>query len=203
MGGTKILGTGITLLVLGLALIGMNILQFSANPLFFMVGAGLSILGGVAMVSAFIGIAGNEYIPREGIRAGDQTAFSVGLLRCMIAISIADDVLDDGEVTEIQRIYKHLTGASISAQVITETANQMMEEKAEIAAELSTMVKTLDKASKDKLIIASLYILAADGDMDDRELCMLDDIRQGLKLSINHVEKLKKNFLEKRDLRAV
>jgi hypothetical protein len=47
------------------------------------------------------------------------------------------------------------------------------------------------------------YAVAADGDMDERELVMLDNIREGLNLSINHVEKIKTNFLSKRELREV
>ena len=199
--GTKILGTGILFLIAGLSLVGGHMFHIIENPVFFTAGAITAMLGVVMMGSAFLTLAGAEYIPQEGIRVGDQNAFSVALLRCMLAISIADDVLDDSEITELQKVYKHLTKNEIGEDVIRDTANEMMEqEEYSIQVELSTMVSTLDNASKEKLIIASLYILAADGDMDERELLMLDEIRIGLKLSIGKVEKIKKNFLSNREL---
>ncbi|MGH1456587.1 MAG: TerB family tellurite resistance protein [Alphaproteobacteria bacterium] len=200
MVGTKILGGGVAILIFGLALVGAHSLQIIAHPFVFAGGIISAIIGVVLMITGFVTLAGSEYMPKTGIRSGDQNAFSIALLRCMLAISIADDVLDDDEITELQKVYKHLTKNEIGTDIIRDTAQHMMEQDTSIQTELSTMVGTLDKASKDKLIIASLYILAADGDMDERELIMLDEIRLGLKMSVGAVEKIKKDFLSKREL---
>ncbi len=199
MVGAKILGLGVLFLVIGIVFAGGHILHLFSNPFIFAGGMLSGIIGIVLMVIAFVALATSEYAP-EGIRAGDQNAFSLALLRCMLSISVADNVLDEEEITTLQKIYKHLTHNDLSAELIRETAKVMMEVDTNIETELGTMVDTLDKASKDKLILASLYILAADGDMDERELLMLDDIRAGLRLSRSHVEKMKKKFLKNKNL---
>ena len=80
------------------------------------------------------------------------------------------------------------------------TAEEMMAEGVDVEYELSTLEGALNKESKHKLIVASLYILAADGHMDEDEVAMLEFIREGLKLSRREVEGIKKNFLAKRAL---
>ncbi len=197
--GTKIMGFGILLLISGAAFLGMYFLQLITTPIVFTAGRSLFIIGFLTMMSGSL----TALIPKAGIRVGDQNAFSLALLRCMIAISIADDFLDDDEVKEISRIYTHLIKNDIDEQVIRDTAADMKDNDTSIETELMTVVDTLDNPHKEKLVIASLYILAADGDMDERELMMLDDIRLGLKLSLRQVDKIKSNFLSKRDLKEV
>ena len=200
---TKALGGGTFLFLCGVLLVGAHLFHFTTNPLVFTAGAIIALIGLVVMASGFLTLAGSEIFKKGGIRIGDQNAFSLALLRCMVAISIADDFLDDDEVAEISKIYTHLTNNEIDDQVIRDTAAYMQENDTSIETEMMTVVGTMDKPHKEKLVVASLYILAADGDMDERELMMLDDIRLGLKMSLRHLDKIKENFLSKRELNAV
>lgn len=197
---TKILGTGTVLLVLGVSGIGGFSFGFVNDPMALNAGIFLALIGFALMVSGFIALAGGEFGKRDLIEAGDSGVFTVGLIRCMVAISIADDHLDDTEITEIAKIYRHLTKTEISDDVIRQTADAMMEQGAKIEDELLIIEPTLTRDLKEKIIIASLYILAADDDMDERELLMLDDIREGLGLPLKRVEKMKADFLAKRNL---
>ncbi len=199
----KILKYGLFLLIAGLAMVGSYMAEISGNPMLYTAGMISALIGLVLMGAGFLTIVGLEYMPKKGIRDGDKNVFTIALLRCMLAISIADDFLDDDEVIEIKKIYKHLTENEIPEQVVRDTAQEMIDAGTDIESELLAMVDTIDKIHKEKLVIASLYILAADGDMDSRELLMLDNIREGLGMSINQVEKIKKNFLSKRELREV
>ncbi len=199
----KILKYGLFLLVAGLAMVGGYMAELSQEPLLYTAGMICALIGVILMGAGFLTIVGLEYMPKKGIREGDKNVFTIALLRCMLAISIADNFLDDDEVIEIRKIYKHLTQAEIPEEVVRKTAQEMIDAGTDIESELLATAGTMDKDHKDKLVIASLYILAADGDMDERELVMLDNIREGLNLSINHVEKIKTNFLSKRELREV
>lgn len=200
MGNTKFIGIGLALLVTGLAAVGARQFGFTDIPAVFMGGAFAAGGGAILMVMGVFALMGAEYRPREGLRAGDATLFSTGLIRCMIAISIADNHLDDSEISEIARIHKHLTKNSIGEAVIRETAEAMMAEGATIEHELSVIRGDLNNELKQKLIVASLYILAADGEIGQGELIMLENIREGLKLSFRQVENIKKQFLERRNL---
>ena len=200
---TKALGGGTFLFLIGVLMVGAHLFQFTTNPMVFGGGVIIAIIGLFLMASGFLTLAGSEIFKKGGIRVGDQNAFSLALLRCMVAISIADDFLDDDEVAEISKIYTHLTNNSIDDEVIRDTAAYMQENDTSIETEMLTVAGTMDKPHKEKLVIASLYILAADGDMDERELMMLDDIRLGLKMSLRQLDKIKADFLSKRELNTV
>ncbi len=192
---TKILGTGLLLLVLGLLSASSYSVGIVTEPMAFTIGAISAIIGVVTVVIGFLALAGGEFGKRDLMEAGDSAVFTVGLIRCMVAISVADNHLDDAEVVQIAKIYKHLTKTDIGADLIKQTADDMMESKSNIQDELVSIKPTLTKDLKEKIIIASLYILAADGEMDERELLMLDDIREGLGLPLKRVEKMKADFL--------
>lgn len=194
---TKILGTGTVILVCGVLSVGAYLFGFTPDPMFFTFGSFAAFVGFVTMVLGFFSLAGGEFGKRDLIEAGDSAVFTVGLIRCMIAISIADDHLDSTEITKISKIYKHLTKADISVDVIRSTADEMMQSKSKIEDELETIKPTLTRDLKEKIIVASLYILTADGDMDERELLMLDDIREALGLPLKRVEKMKADFFAK------
>ncbi|PCJ99465.1 MAG: hypothetical protein COA45_05365 [Zetaproteobacteria bacterium] len=203
MFSTKLLGIGTVILLLGILVIGSHTFHFTTSPAAPIVGSFMAISGFILMALGFFSLAGGEFGKKDLLHAGDSSAFSVALIRCMVAISIADDHLDDTEITEIARIYKHLLQVETNEDMIRNTAAEMKEYGVDIQNELKTVSKTLNKELKGKLITASLLILAADGDMDEGELIMLDDIRLGLGMSLPQIDKIKENFLNKRDLAQV
>lgn len=166
-------------------------------------GAGsiLIAVGGLLLIFGLFGSLFTEFKPHEGIHRGDTAIFSVALLRCMIAITVADNELEDREVVSVAKIYKHLTGSNIGERLIRDTAAQMMEEGVNIQKELSNTRDSIDRESKEKIILASLYILAADGVMDEGEELFLEDIREGLKVPMNRFSKIKNDFLKARTLK--
>lgn len=170
------------------------------NPMIFTIGGIVVIIGLLVMFSGLFALFSYTFTPKKGLHADDSNAFSLGILRCMLAITIADGIIDDSEIVQTAKIYKHLTGNEISHELISETAHDMKEQGVDIAAELRTLAPTLDRPLKEKLVVASLYILMADDDMDEGELMMLDDIRMGLGMSLGKCEKIKKNFMKNREL---
>ena len=197
---TKFLGTGQVMFVIGVLGIGAYMFEIVPDPNIFQVSAGMAVLGAVLTILGIVAVAGgavgDSISDSRGIHAGDGSVFSVGLLRCMLAITIADDRIDDTEIAQMKRIFKHLTGSPVDEETIRYTADQMLEEGADIKTELETIAPTLNKPLKKNIIVASLYILAADGVMDEDELLMLDDIREGLGMSYGACERIKKNFLK-------
>ncbi len=134
------------------------------------------------------------------MRSKNAGAFSMGLLRCIIAMSIADNILEDDEISEILRVYKQLTEWEVPEPVIRETADGMMKQGVSIELEIKNIARTLDEEQKETLILASLYILAADGDIAARELDMLEKIRTGLGLEPEKVEEIKTKFFAGKNL---
>ncbi|MCB1592245.1 MAG: TerB family tellurite resistance protein [Alphaproteobacteria bacterium] len=201
MSGNQSTAAGIVFLILGVLAIGLYQAQVVSNPM-VMGGGSISLaLGGFLLIFGRFGAAFKEYAPPSGIHRGDTAIFSHTLIRCMIAITVADDVLEDDEIKAVRSIYKRVTGSDISAKLVTDTAQGMMDSGVDIMTELRNTQASLDKESKDKIIIASLYILAADGVMDEGEELFLEDIRDGLKVPLARFNKIKKSFLASRSLK--
>lgn len=200
---TKFLGTGTLMFIIGLAAAVAFSLKLVPNPEIYTVGIGMAALGLACMLLGLLMIAFKAFAPQKGLEKGDTAAFSVGLIRCMLAISIADDHLDDSEIAQISKIYKHLTGATMDEETIRYTASEMMEYGSDIQAELQTLSHSLDHNLKDKLIRASLFILTADGEMDEDELITLDDIRLGIGMSLKQLDRIQKDFMKKQNVRKV
>lgn len=200
---TKILGTGTFLFVAGILAVGAYTLKMTPDPNVFAAGAGSALLGLVLMGLGFLTLAGKAVIPKSGIQNADSAAFSIGLIRCMLAISIADDYLDDDEVAQIAKIYKHLTGAEIAEETIRDTAAEMQQYGINIENELKNVAPSLDNDLKEKLVIASLFILTADGDMDEDEWIMLDDIRLGIGMSLKQIDKIQKKFMKQQKVKKI
>jgi|GEM_PF-3068932 len=197
---TKFLGTGTAMFVIGILGAGCHMFEVIDDPNIFTVSAGMAVLGAVFMVLGILAVAGgavgDSMNDHKSLHAGDSNVFSVGLLRCMLAITIADGKIEDSEIQKMSKVFKHLTNTSIDNETIIHTAEVMMENEVDIGTELVNIAPTLNKMLKKQMIIASLYILTADGDMDENELLMLDDIREGLGMSMGACEKIKKHFLK-------
>lgn len=202
MSGVRIMATGIVILILGVLAIGLYQAQVLPNPLVMGGGSICLALGGFMVIFGLFGAAFMEFTPREGIHRGDTAIFSHTLIRCMIAITVADDVLEDDEVKAVRSLYKRVTGSEIGEAIVRDTAQEMMKSGVDIIAELKNTQSSLDKESKEKIIIASLYILAADGVMDEGEEMFLEDIRDGLKVPMGRFNKIKKDFLASRQLKT-
>ncbi len=196
MVSTKFLGIGISMLFIGLLAIAAYMLKIVPNGNIYTLGAGISAIGVIFMGFGILALASKALTPQSGIQNADSAAFSIGLIRCMLAISIADDYLDDNEVKQIAKIYKHLTNSEISEETIRDTAAEMQQYGIDIEQELKNVAPSLDNSLKEKLIKASLFILMADGDMDEDEFIMLDDIRLGIGMSLKQLDRIQKEFMK-------
>lgn len=202
MVSTKLLGVGTILFFIGVLGMGIHMFGLFQHMTVFTVASIMAGLGAfliiLSILSLSVGAVGDTIGDFKGMHAGDSNVFSVGLLRCMLAITIADEHIDDTEIDQLQKVFKHLTGTPIDEEIIRYTAEEMManDTKTDIAKELKYVIPVLNNTLKKNMIIASLYILAADGDMDEDELLMLDEIREALRISIGACEKIKKEFFE-------
>ena len=200
MTGTKISSLGIAILIPSLLCLMAFLTNITTNSLFSVLGGGGTVVGMGLFFLGFLGSVGKELGTGKGVNSANSGIFTSALLRSMLAVSIADNHLDDDEVSEIMRVYKHLTKDEISEEVVRATAEEMMGKGTQIFEELKLSAKMLNKDVKEKIIIACLYILAADGDMDPEEEVMLEAIQFSLNLSAGKVRKIKADFVKSKGL---
>lgn len=157
----------------------------------------------VGLVMFFAGMANSFFSQvkkQTSIHHDDGTVAAMALIRCMIAICIADDHLDEREIKMIAKIYKQLMGNEMDEETIVNAAEDMQREETDITSELASINNTLYDELRTKILKASLYILAADGIVDKREEDMLEEIRKGLGYSRGKLQRAKEKFLSERGL---
>ncbi len=137
---------------------------------------------------------------KKGVHQDDTAISATALIRCMIATSIADGHLHDNEVTTIAKIYTQLTGSPMDENTIRETADHMEEEGSDILTELANIKGILDDNLKNKILKASLFILAADGVVEKDEEVILGAIRKGLGISKGKLKSARKKILTAKGL---
>ena len=153
----------------------------------------------IGMINSFF----SQVKKKDSIHHDDGTVAAMALIRCMIAMCIADEDLDEREIALIQKIYKQLMNSDMDKETILYAAQEMLEEEdTDIVSELARINDTLYDELRGKILKASLYILAADGEVDEREEEALELIREGLGYSKAKLQRAKDKFFEERGLQS-
>jgi uncharacterized tellurite resistance protein B-like protein len=198
MSGMRILVTGLVVAVLGGVLFGIS--HFNDIGGIFLILSVIVLLAGLA--GFILGFALLIYALRDpvGIRDHDANVSYTALIRCMVAMSVADGDLDDAEVTTIARIYGTLTGEELDETFIVDIAESMSRESVSLQSELAGLRPILTTDLKEKIIKASFYILAADGVVSDSEDALMEEIRSGLDFPVVRYKFVKSEFFAGKSL---
>ena len=194
---SKIVIFGLISALMGGALFLISHLNQDTAAIVTITGYALIIAGGILFLvgTAMLTLALKD---PEGVHQYDTAISYIALVRCMVAMSVADGDLDQQETTTISRIYKKLTGEHLNQSFIKEIADTMKNEGSDIQNELIRVREILTDDLKNKIIKASFFILAADGLMDEKEESLLEEIRKGLDYPALRFIALKKKFIESR-----
>lgn len=197
MVSTKILGVGTALTITGFCLIVAEFLNITNNPLLHTFGIGALYVGITMMVFSILMLAGREIVHTdEQDHRDDQSVFMLSVLRAMVAMSVTQNQIDARKITYIPNVYKHITGKTITAEMVNETASDILSGQVQIKQELSGVQNRFSKTSKENIIRACLHVMAKDGALSERQLLQLDEVREGLNLNFGKVEKIKKDFFK-------
>lgn len=126
--GIKISALGIIIAMIGgilFAIEEMAKLNGSLDTLALIVliaGCIIFVIGLVVMLFASV-------IPPEGTHEDDIYAPKIALIRCMVAMSISDNDLDDKEIQKIEQVFASLTDERIDSGMVREIAISMLEEE--------------------------------------------------------------------------
>jgi tellurite resistance protein len=188
-----VVAAGLITAVIGGILFGLAH-AYDTEPWVLLAAYGLLGIGGIIFVAGF-GLLVYALRDPIGVHEQDAVASFTALVRCMVAMSIADERLDDDEVDTICEIYETLTGSELDRDFVIDIAETMAADGADIRTELLRVNSILTTDMKEKIIRASFFILAADGIIEKAEEELLDNIRKGLEFPKMRYLKLKQEFL--------
>ncbi len=111
----------------------------------------------------------------------------VAMKQVMIAMLLADGVIDDEEVKELQATYQDLSGVEVTEQDLREEIT-VIEQQGSGAVELiSQLSGGLNDKGKEMVITAAYQIAQADGHVDESELQLLNAIAGKMDISNAHL----------------
>jgi tellurite resistance protein len=116
-----------------------------------------------------------------------EAMYMVAMKQVMIAMLLADGVIDDAEVKELQDIFEQLAGVEVSEQDLREEIAVIQAEGSSALEMMAAVAPTLNDSGKEKVITAAYRIAMADGTFDDSESEFLSDISAALDVSAAHL----------------
>ena len=126
-----------------------------------------------------------QYDPGAGAEQV-EALFMVAMKQVMIAMLLADGVIDDDEVKELQATYEDLAGVPVTEEDLREEIAQIEKEGSGAIELVQHVAATLNDQGKEMVVTAAYQIAAADGNVDASEQQLLDDIAEALELSKAH-----------------
>lgn len=115
-----------------------------------------------------------------------QALFMVAMKQVMIGMLLADGVIDDDEVIEVQNIFEDLTGVEVTEKDLREEIEVIQQRGTDTLEMIGAMAEMLNDPGKEKVVKAAYRIAGADGEIDPSETAFLDQLAHALKLSRAH-----------------
>jgi len=127
-----------------------------------------------------------SYNPADGGRQ-IQAMFMIAMKQVMIGMLLADGVIDDSEVTELQNIFEELAGVEVTEQDLREEIEVIQREGSSCLEMMASVGPQLNDSGKEKVIKAAYRIAMADGVFDETESEFLSDLSVALDITPAHL----------------
>jgi tellurite resistance protein len=126
-----------------------------------------------------------EFDPQEA--ALDlEASYQTGMRQVMIAMLLADGVIDDSEVAAIQKIYRELSGQDLPEAQLRGEIAEIEQQGASIDPIVGHFAGMLNNHGKEKVIEAAYLVAMSDGEFHETEQVLLYKTGEGLGLSKSH-----------------
>jgi len=116
-----------------------------------------------------------------------EALFMVAMKQVMIAMLLADGVIDDQEVEELKATFEDLAGVAVTEQDLREEIAVIQQQGSSAIEMVAGLAGTLNDQGKEMVITAAYQIAAADGQVDDSEHQLLLQLAEQMNLSPAHL----------------
>lgn len=116
-----------------------------------------------------------------------QAYFFIAVKQVMIAMLLADGVIDDSEVVMLQARYKEITGVEIPEDELREEIAVINASGSSALELVQNIAPQLNDSGKEIVMRAAYAIAAADGHIDVTEQTLMTQIGQALGLTQAHL----------------
>ncbi len=125
-----------------------------------------------------------------------QALFMIAMKQVMIGMLLADGVIDDAEVKELQDIFEELAGVEVTEEDLREEIDIVERDGSSCLEMVSKAAPHLNDSGKEKVIRAAYRIAMADGVFDESESEFLSDLSAAMDLSAAHLRGIMTELME-------
>ena len=117
-----------------------------------------------------------------------EAFFHIAVKQVMIAMLLADGIIDDSEVKMLQSVYLELTGTQIPEEELREEISVIQASGSSALDLIKELTPQLNDPGKETVMRAAYSIANADGRIDDTESTLLAELGDGMGLTTAHMQ---------------
>lgn len=120
-------------------------------------------------------------------QAALEAEYETVMRRVMIEMMLADDVLEESEITTMQEIYPRLAGREISRDEIMAEADETRRNGGDVLSYLQRMQGVLNNSGRETILKAAACVAMADGTFAPAEQQFLSKAAEALGITQAHL----------------
>ena len=128
-----------------------------------------------------------DYSPSNS-RNEFQSQYEKAMRHSMIMMMLADGHIDDEELIVVQKIINKFGHNDITKEELNKLIEDVQYKKEPIQKYLSKITPSLNEHGKEIIIKCGLAVAAADGNIDDSEINLIQDMAKTMEMSSSHVK---------------
>jgi uncharacterized membrane protein YebE (DUF533 family) len=116
-----------------------------------------------------------------------EAQYHLGIRRTMVLMCLADGVVDPNEVETIRTVYGKIVHREITTEAVYAEIAAAQTEARHVTEYLTGLAPTLNDTGKELVVQSAFWVAAADGQFQDEEHQMLQDIGKALQMTPAHL----------------
>jgi len=116
-----------------------------------------------------------------------QSVYEKAMRHCMIMIMLADGEIDENEMVAVQKVINKFGHNDISMEELKAYVEEVQTKPEPISTYLKKVTPSLNEHGKEIIIKCALAIAAADGNVDDSEIELINEMAKTMEMSTSHL----------------
>lgn len=116
-----------------------------------------------------------------------QSVYEKAMRHCMVMIMLADGEIDENEMVAVQKVINKFGHNDISIEELKAYVEEIETKPEPISTYLKKVTPSLNEHGKEIIIKCALAIAAADGNVDDSEIELINEMAKTMEMSTSHL----------------
>lgn len=114
--------------------------------------------------------------------------YEKAMKHCMVLIMLADGEIDENEMVTVQKIINKFGHNDISLDQLSKYVEEVQQKPEDISTYLRKVTPALNEHGKEMIIKCAISVAAADGNIDDSEINLINEMAKVMEMSSSHLK---------------